>query len=145
MMFIITLQRFSLAVSLSFHDFDTFRQFNRFGPSKYLRTLSRSSGGKSVKKSLNSNAGNFSCNLQRCSGPHESKSSSTKVSKSFLERPWRSFNNLETKGNTLRDDTISYSNWNMSNLPITWTMILMTYLERSVLDLSSIWCSFGVC
>ena len=92
-----TLQRFSFSVSLSFQVFETFRQFSRFGPSKYLSTLSRSSAGKSLKKSLNSKWGNFSCNLHRCSGPHDSKNTSTNLSKSFVESMRSSFSNLNEK------------------------------------------------
>ena len=136
-----TLQRLSFSVSLSFQVFDTLRQFNRFGPSKYLSTLSRSSAGRSLKKSLNSKLGNFSCNLHRCSGPHDSKNTSTNLSKSSVESMRSSFSNLNEKIKTACAlvRTIIIIIKLIENTKITISTVSMIYLGRSVFGLSSIW------
>ena len=134
-----TLQRFSFSVSLSFQVFETLRQFSRLGPSKYLSTLSRSSAGKSLKKSLNSKWGNFSCNLHRCSGPHDSKNTSTNLSKSFVESMRSSFSNLNEKIKTACALVRTIIIIIIENTKITISTVSMIYLGRSVFCLSSIW------
>ena len=93
--FDITFQRFTFHVNLSFHTLDTFKQFKRFGASRYRSTLSSSSAGKSFKKSLNNKSGSFCCNRHLCSGPHTSNNTSIILSTSLVDKRLISFTSLK--------------------------------------------------